>query len=42
MKKQLSSLYLPADLKQELLKEAQAKGLSFNSYITMLLIERKK
>ena len=42
MKKQLSSLYLPVKLKQELLKEAKEKGLSLNSYITMIIMERKK
>jgi len=42
MKKQLSSLYLPVELKQELLKEAKEKGLSLNSYITMIIMERKK
>lgn len=29
-------------LKEELEKEAKAKGLSLNAYIRMLLIERKK
>ncbi len=42
MKKQLSSLYLPVDLKEQLIKEAKEKGLSLNSYITMIIMERKK
>ena len=29
------------ELKEELQKEAESKGLSLNSYIRMLLIERK-
>jgi len=30
------------ELKEQLIEEAKAKGLSLNSYIRMLLIERKK
>lgn len=30
------------DLKKELIDEANAKGLSLNAYIRMILIERKK
>ena len=30
------------ELKDELIKEAKAKGLSLNSYIRMILIERGK
>ncbi len=30
------------ELKEQLEKEAKAKGLSLNAYIRMLLIERKK
>ena len=42
MKKELTSLYISPELKQELSKEAKEKGLSLNSYITMILMERKK
>lgn len=42
MKKRLSSVYLSDELKKELIKEAKAKGLSLNAYITMILMERKR
>ena len=42
MKKQLSSLYLTTELKEQLSKEAKEKGLSLNAYITMILMERNK
>lgn len=42
MKKILVSLYISPKLKDELSKEAKEKGLSLNSYINMILIERKK
>lgn len=38
----LTSLYIPVDLKKELEKEAQQKGLSYNSYVIMILKTRKK
>lgn len=42
MKKILTSLYILPELKQELEKEAKEKGLSLNSYIIMIIMERKK
>lgn len=42
MKKILTSLYILPQLKEELSKEAKEKGLSLNSYMTMILMERKK
>ncbi len=36
------SIYINKDLQQELIEEAEKKGLSLNAYIRMLLIERKK
>lgn len=42
MKKELTSLYILPDLKEELVKEAKEKGLSLNSYITMILMGRGK
>lgn len=36
------SIYISKDLQQELIEEAEKKGLSLNAYIRMLLIERKK
>lgn len=42
MKKILTSLYILPELKQKLEKEAKEKGLSFNSYVIMILMERKK
>lgn len=35
-------LQIEADFKKQLLNEANAKGLSLNSYIRMILLERKK
>lgn len=42
MKKESFCLYIDKDLKIQLKEEAKQKGLSLNSYITMLLIERGK
>lgn len=36
------SIYISKDLQQELIEEAEKKGLSLNAYIRMLLIERNK
>lgn len=35
-------LTIDDELKEQLQKEAKEKGLSLNSYIRMILIERKK
>lgn len=35
-------LRLDEELKKQLEEEAKAKGLSLNSYVRMLLIERRK
>ncbi len=42
MKKQAMTLYINEDLRLQLKKEALAKGLSLNAYITMMLMERSK
>ena len=42
MDKKLFSLYITDQLKQELAEEAKQKGLSLNSYIIMLLLQRSK
>ena len=41
-KKEPFPIYLTDKLKEELRKEASEKGLSLNSYINMLLMERNK
>lgn len=41
-KKEPFPIYITDSLKEELRKEAEKKGLSINSYINMLLIERNK
>lgn len=41
MKKKIS-LYLEEELKKELEFEAKEKGLSFNSYIRLIISERSK
>lgn len=42
MNKKYIHFLVEAELKDELEKEAKQKGLSLNSYIRMLLIERVK
>ena len=42
MEKIIFTLYLDADLKKQLEKEAHEKGLSLNSYIRLILFERNK
>lgn len=42
MDKDCIHLAIANDLKKELKKEAEQKGLSLNSYIRMILLERKK
>lgn len=38
----LFNITITDELKEELKKEADEKGLSLNAYIRMILIERKK
>ena len=40
--KELYTIYLPKELKANLKKEAQAKGLTLSAYIIILLNEREK
>jgi len=42
IKKELFPIYITDSLKEELKSEADKKGLSLNSYINMILMERKK
>lgn len=42
MKKESFCLYIDQNLKSQLREEAKQKGLSLNSYIIMLLFERRK
>lgn len=42
IKKQAFQIYITDELKEELKKEAEKKGLSLNSYINMILMERSK
>jgi len=41
-KKKAFVLYIEDNIKKQLQEEAKQKGLSLNSYIRMILIERKK
>lgn len=41
MDKKVFCLYIESEFKKKLKKEAKEKGLSLNSYIIMLLHERK-
>jgi len=42
IKKESFPIYITDFLKKELKSEADKKGLSLNSYINMILMERKK
>ena len=42
MAMKLFNITITDELKEELKKEADEKGLSLNAYIRMILIERKK
>lgn len=41
MNNKVVHITIDSDLKKQLQEEAKAKGLSLNSYIRMILIERK-
>lgn len=42
MKKDMVHIYLKPELKEQLKKEAEEKGMSVNSYLNLIIFNRQK